>query len=132
MIYVIIFCIQKKQRCNTHTVYYTAVFVICKYDFLDNPVNFCLFCAFFSTISKKYSLFRRFTVKDFPNCLAKKDALCIKCLSCKGGEPVVYDEIIGGDVTDTAANGVVRGFKMPKPNTTLPTGTEPTGTTPTE
>lgn len=29
----------------------------------------------------------------------KKDCLCIKCLSCKGGEPVVYDEIIGGDIT---------------------------------
>ena len=45
---------------------------------------------------------------------------------------VYKNQIIGGDVTDTAANGVVRGFKMPKPNTTLPTGTEPTGTTPTE
>ena len=34
----------------------------------------------------------------------KKDALCIKCLSCKGGEPVVYDEIIGGDVTPPEAS----------------------------
>ena len=45
---------------------------------------------------------------------------------------VYKNQIIGGDVTYTAANGVVRGFKMPKPNATLPTGTEPTGTTPTE
>lgn len=29
----------------------------------------------------------------------KKDCLCIKCLSCKGGDPVVYDELIGGDIT---------------------------------
>ncbi|MBE6708339.1 MAG: 4Fe-4S ferredoxin [Ruminococcaceae bacterium] len=36
--------------------------------------------------------------------VAKKDALCIKCLSCKGGEPVVYDEIIGGDVTPPEAS----------------------------
>ena len=75
MIYVIIFA-NKKQRCDTHTVYYTAVFVICKYDFLDNPVIFCLFCAFFCTVSKKYPVFRRFAVKDLPNRLAKKDALC--------------------------------------------------------
>ncbi len=34
----------------------------------------------------------------------KKDALCIKCLSCKGGEPVVYDEIIGGEVTPPEAS----------------------------
>ena len=75
MIYVIIFA-NKKQRCDTHTVYYTAVFVICKYDFIDNPVIFCLFCAFFCKVSKKYSVFRRFPVKDLPNRLAKNDALC--------------------------------------------------------
>ena len=50
---------------------------------------------------------------------------------------VYKNQIIGGDVTDTAANGVVRGFKKPKQNATLPSatapiGTEPTGTTPTE
>ena len=36
--------------------------------------------------------------------VAKKDALCIKCLSCKGGEPVVYDEIIGGEMTPPEAS----------------------------
>ncbi len=36
--------------------------------------------------------------------VAKKDALCVKCLSCKGTEPVVYDEIIGGDVTPPEAS----------------------------
>ncbi len=36
--------------------------------------------------------------------VAKKDALCIKCLSCKGGDPVVYDEIIGGDITPPEAS----------------------------
>ena len=44
---------------------------------------------------------------------------------------VYKNQIIGGDVTDTAANGVVRGFKMPKQDTTLPSATEPAGTTPT-
>ena len=37
---------------------------------------------------------------------------------------VYKNQIIGGDVTDTAAKGVVQGFKMPKPDTTAPT--EPT------
>ena len=36
--------------------------------------------------------------------VAKKDALCIKCLSCKGGEPVVSDEIIGGEITPPEAS----------------------------
>ncbi|MBR4880329.1 MAG: 4Fe-4S dicluster domain-containing protein, partial [Clostridia bacterium] len=36
--------------------------------------------------------------------VAKKDALCIKCLSCKGGEPVVADEIIGGELTPPEAS----------------------------
>ena len=36
--------------------------------------------------------------------VAKKDALCVKCLSCKGGEPVVYDEIIGGEITPPEAS----------------------------
>lgn len=38
------------------------------------------------------------------------------------------NQIIGGDVTDTAANGVVRGFKMPKQEATAPTTTAPTET----
>ena len=41
---------------------------------------------------------------------------------------VYKNQIIGGDVTDTGAKGVVRSFKMPKqeattPNTSLPTAT---------
>ena len=47
---------------------------------------------------------------------------------------VYKNQIIGGDVTDTAAKGVVRGFKMPSfgpavPGTTVPSGTTaPAGT----
>ena len=41
---------------------------------------------------------------------------------------VYKNQIIGGDVTDTAANGVVRGFKMPKQEATAPTTTAPTET----
>ena len=36
------------------------------------------------------------------------------------------NEIIGGDVTDTAAKGKVQGFKMPKTGTSATTPTEPT------
>ena len=35
------------------------------------------------------------------------------------------NQIIGGDVTDTAAKGVVRGFNMPKQDAALPSGTAP-------
>ena len=45
---------------------------------------------------------------------------------------VYKNQIIGGDVTDTAARGVVRGFKMPKQDAVLPSATEPTGTAPVE
>ena len=45
---------------------------------------------------------------------------------------VYKNQIIGGDVTDTAARGVVRGFKMPKQDAALPSATEPTGTAPVE
>ena len=45
---------------------------------------------------------------------------------------VYKNQIIGGDVTDTAAKGVVRGFKMPKQDAVLPSATEPTGTAPVE
>lgn len=44
---------------------------------------------------------------------------------------VYKNQIIGGDVTDTAAKGVVRGFRMPKQEptatvpTTLPAATDP-------
>ena len=49
---------------------------------------------------------------------------------------VYKNQIIGGDVTDTAAKGVVRGFKMPKqeaatPNASVPPATSaPTASTP--
>ncbi len=45
---------------------------------------------------------------------------------------VYKDKIIGGDVTDTAAKGVIQGFKMPEatPAPTLPP-TEPAPTEPT-
>lgn len=39
---------------------------------------------------------------------------------------VYKNQIVGGDVTDTSAKGVVRGFKMPKADTTAPSGTTPT------
>ena len=41
---------------------------------------------------------------------------------------VYKDQIIGGDVTDTSAKGVVRGFKMPVP-TEPPAVTQPTNPT---
>ena len=37
---------------------------------------------------------------------------------------VYKNQIIGGDVTDTAAKGVIRGFKMPPDGETGPTATE--------
>ena len=37
---------------------------------------------------------------------------------------VYKNQIIGGDVTDTAAKGVIRGFKMPSGDETGPTATE--------
>ena len=45
---------------------------------------------------------------------------------------VLKDQVIGGDVTDTAAKGHIRGFQMPKetpapaPAPTLPPATDPT------
>lgn len=45
---------------------------------------------------------------------------------------VYKNQIIGGDVTDTAAKGVVRGFTMPKQETPAPSVAEPSGTAPTE
>ena len=43
---------------------------------------------------------------------------------------ILKDQVIGGDVTDTAAKGVIRGFKMPEstpaPAPTLPPATDPT------
>lgn len=38
------------------------------------------------------------------------------------------NEIIGGDVTDTAAKGQIRGFKMPETTATVPTTTAPATT----
>ena len=43
---------------------------------------------------------------------------------------VYKNQIIGGDVTDTAAKGVVRGFKMPKENSTASTDATPSASTP--
>ena len=39
---------------------------------------------------------------------------------------IYKDQVIGGDVTDTSAKGVIQGFQMPETNTTP---TEPTATT---
>ena len=38
---------------------------------------------------------------------------------------VYKDQVIGGDVTDTSAKGVIRGFKMPESSQTAPS-TDPT------
>ena len=38
---------------------------------------------------------------------------------------VYKNQIIGGDVTDTSAKGVVRGFQMPKADATAPSATTP-------
>ena len=43
---------------------------------------------------------------------------------------IYKDQIIGGDVTDTGAKGVIRGFKMPQSTPTLPPEIETTPTTP--
>lgn len=40
---------------------------------------------------------------------------------------IYKNQVIGGDVTDTAAKGAVRGFQMPKE--TIPPATEPSQTT---
>lgn len=45
---------------------------------------------------------------------------------------IYKNQIIGGDVTDTSAKGVVRGFTMPKQETPAPSATAPSGTVPTE
>ena len=42
---------------------------------------------------------------------------------------ILKDQVIGGDVTDTAAKGVIRGFKMPE---STPAPTVPQATTPAE
>ena len=39
---------------------------------------------------------------------------------------IYKDQIIGGDVTDTSAKGVIRGFQMPKSNTATQTTTPST------
>ncbi len=41
---------------------------------------------------------------------------------------VYKNQIIGGDVTDTGAKGVVRGFKMPKQEATTPNASVPPAT----
>ena len=45
---------------------------------------------------------------------------------------VYKNQIIGGDITDTAARGVVRGFKMPKQDAATPSATTPTSAVPVE
>lgn len=60
-----------------------------------------------------------------------------------GGTDPVYatllifkDQVIGGDITDTSAKGVIRGFQKPSDSTTPPASTAPTAppesTAPTE
>ena len=44
---------------------------------------------------------------------------------------IYKDQIIGGDVTDTGAKGVIRGFKMPQATTPQASTPETTPTTPT-
>ena len=39
---------------------------------------------------------------------------------------VYKNQVIGGDITDTAAGGQIRGFKMPETQQTTPTETVPT------
>ena len=34
------------------------------------------------------------------------------------------NQVIGGDITDTAAGGQIRGFKMPEPAATMPSATQ--------
>ena len=43
---------------------------------------------------------------------------------------VYKNQIIGGDVTDTSAKGVVRGFQMPQGTTNVPGASTPATTTP--
>lgn len=43
---------------------------------------------------------------------------------------VYKNQVIGGDVTDTAAKGVVRSFKMPKVEATSPATQQPSATVP--
>ena len=38
------------------------------------------------------------------------------------------DQVIGGDITDTAAGGKIRGFKMPETSATTPSGSVPPAT----
>ena len=42
---------------------------------------------------------------------------------------IYKNQIIGGDITDTSAKGVVRSFRMPKESTTQPATTAPVETT---
>ena len=42
---------------------------------------------------------------------------------------IYKNQIIGGDITDTSAKGVVRGFRMPKESTSQPAATTPTEAT---
>ena len=45
---------------------------------------------------------------------------------------IYKDQVIGGDVTDTGAKGVIRGFKMPQTTTPQPSPAVTTPTTPSE
>ena len=37
---------------------------------------------------------------------------------------IYKNQVIGGDITDTSAKGVIRGFKMPQQSPTSPSGTD--------
>lgn len=62
-----------------------------------------------------------YRIKNYPNAT---DPVFATVLVSKG-------QVIGGDVTDTGAKGVIRGFRMPKATTPQLTTPETTPTTPT-
>ena len=45
---------------------------------------------------------------------------------------VYKNQVIGGDITDTSAKGVIRGFKKPQEQPSIPENTTPEGTDPEE
>ena len=65
-----------------------------------------------------------YQINNYPNATAPVYATLL----------IYKNQVIGGDVTNTAANGGIRGFKMPQttPQATMPPATSaPAGTTPT-
>ena len=65
-----------------------------------------------------------YQINNYPNATAPVYATLL----------IYKNQVIGGDVTNTAANGGIRGFKMPQATpqpTTPPATSAPAGTTPT-